>query len=134
MLKLLSLFALFTTSFASIKNCDTSSLFKITELTLIPDPPVPGQLLQLHLLFDNPDREITEGTVTTTVSLNYIPITPTVESLCKNTECPITIGINNRSTETTFPDVNGLLKSKVVWTDVNDDVLLCIETSLKITE
>jgi hypothetical protein len=134
MLQLLSLLCLIASNFASIRNCDESSLFKITSLGLTPDPPVSNQPVSLTLVFDNPDKEITDGTVTTSLSLNYIPVTPTVEPLCQNTECPITIGLNNRSTETIFPDVSGILKSKVVWTNTNDEILLCIDMSLKIME
>jgi hypothetical protein len=134
MLKLFALLCLFASTSASIKNCDESSLFKITELALTPDPPVRNSPVALTLVFDNPDKEITDGTVTTSLSLNYIPITPMVEPLCHNTECPITLGLNNRSTDAAFPDVTGILKSKVVWTNMDGETLLCIDMSLKIME
>jgi hypothetical protein len=76
--------------------------------------------------------EITDGTVTTSVSVNYIPMAPSTGPLCENTACPIVPGANDRSTETTFPSVTGLIRSKVVWKSAQGQSLLCIDTSFKV--
>jgi hypothetical protein len=131
-LKLVTLCALIVSSFAKIRDCDTSSIFRPTQLSISPDPPISGSPVKLTLIFDNTGDEITSGAVTTTVSLNGMPLSPTTVALCKNTLCPIVSGSNDRSTEMTFPSVSGNIKSKVVWTGPKGESLLCIDTSLKI--
>ena len=131
-LKVLTLCSFFLSTAALIKDCDTSSVFRPTQLALTPDPPVPGKPIRLTLIFDNTGSEITEGKVYTTLSVNYIPVSPTTEPLCENTACPIVSGINDRSTETTFPSVSGIIKSRVVWTGREEQSLLCIETTFKV--
>lgn len=132
LLKLITLSTLFVSSFASIKDCDTTSVFRPTQLTLSPDPPVPGKPVRLTLIFDNTGPEITDGTVSTSITLNYIPISPTSGPLCENTACPIIPGSNDRSTETTFPSITGLVHSKVTWTGPQGQSLLCIDTAFKV--
>ena len=132
MLKLLTLFTVFVTSFATIKDCDPTSVFRPTQLKLSPDPPIPNQPVKLTLIFDNTGKEITSGTVTTSFSVNYIPLSPTTAPLCDNTACPIIPGSNDRSTETTFPSVTGLIHSKVTWKGPQGQSLLCIDTSFKV--
>lgn len=132
MLQLFTVYALFTSVVASIKDCDTSSQFRPTQLTLIPDPPVPEQPVYLTLLFDNTGPEVTDGTVTTSINVNYVPITPTMEPLCENTACPIVSGNNNRSTETIFPSFTGAFRSRVTWTGKEGRSLLCIDTNFKV--
>lgn len=133
MIRILTLCALIAGSFASIKDCDPSSIFRPTQLSISPDPPIPGQLVKLSLVFDNTGDEVNDGTVTTSITLNSIPISPSTVSLCENTICPIIHGINDRSTETTFPSVTGIIKSRVTWTGSKGESLLCIESSLKVT-
>ena len=133
MIKVLTLFTLFASSFASIKDCDPSSVFRPTQLAITPDPPIPGQSIKLTLIFNNQGKEITDGTATTTLSVNFLPFSPTTVPLCQNTMCPIVSGSNDRSTETTFPDVTGIIKSRVTWTGTEGESLLCIDTSFKIS-
>ncbi len=80
--------------------------------------------------FENPGPEVTGGKVTTTLSLNYIPIPADIKPLCEGTECPIVPGFNNRSTSSVWPDtVSGKVNSKIVWTDMDGTPLLCIQMS-----
>ena len=127
-----ALSALFVSSFASIKDCDTSSIFRPTTLAAYPDPPIPGQPVKLTLIFDNPGPQIDDGTVTTTLSVNFLPFAPTTQPLCDNTKCPILTGSNDRSTETTWPDVTGIVKSRITWNGPNNEQLLCIDTTFKV--
>jgi hypothetical protein len=126
------LFAAFGLS--SITDCSNgASLLKLTELGLLPDPPVRGQPLDMTVKFENPGDEIVDGTVTTSVTLNYIPFQPTVEALCANTQCPLAPGANDRSTSSTWPDnVSGSVTSKIVWTGVDGSQLLCIQIKANI--
>lgn len=118
--------SLLTLTNAIIKNCDPSSLFQITTLSLTPEQPVAGDLVKLSLVFDNPGAPITDGTVTNIITLNGLPFT-SESALCSNTECPIVTGSNDRSTQNTWPSVSGTLNSKIVWTGPNEESLLCIQ-------
>jgi hypothetical protein len=86
----------------------------------------------MTVLFDTPGATVTDGTVTTSVTYNFLPLTPTVESLCDNTACPIVNGPNDRSTVSTWPDVRGTVVTKSVWTSTDGDNLLCVQTSIKV--
>ena len=132
LLKLITFCTLFVSSFATIKDCDPTSVFRPTQLAVSPDPPVPGKPVRLTLIFDNTGPEITDGTASTSITLNYIPISPTSGPLCENTACPIVPGSNDRSTETTFPSVTGFIHSKVTWTGPRGESLLCIDTNFKV--
>ena len=95
------LFLFFTfllTAFGSIQDCNTSSILQLTKLDLVPASPSPGQPLAMTVQFNNPGSVITSGTVTTTLTYNFIPFAPTTEALCTNTACPLVTGFNDRST------------------------------------
>lgn len=122
--------------FGAIKDCSNgASLLQLTDLALLPDPPVRNQPLDMTVKFVNPGPEITDGTVTTSVTLNFIPFQPTVEALCTNTQCPLVSGANDRSTSSTWPDnVSGSITSKIEWTAVDGTQLLCIQITAKVAE
>jgi len=134
-MRLASLLALTCAAFAgaTIQDCDPASLFRPTELAVTPDPPVAGQPVAMTVKFNNPGPEVTDGTVTTSVTLNFIPFQPSEEPLCTNTACPIPSRDVDRSTSSTWPDnVNGLIVSKSVWTGVNGESLLCVQTKFAV--
>jgi hypothetical protein len=116
----------------SIKDCGVSPLFKITELKQDPaDTIIAGQNLSLTLKYSAPE-EISEGSVTKSITLNFIPFSPTTEDLCANAPCPITVGDHDGSSWSLFPSgVSGTLVSKVVWKDTQDRELLCVQSTLK---
>lgn len=119
---------------ASIKDCGAGqTVFQLTELALNPDPPVRGKPVDMKVVFNNPGAEVSEGTATTTLSLNFIPFQPSVEPLCKNTVCPIVGGLNDRSTSSIWPDtVSGVVSSKITWIGPNSENLLCIQFNTKV--
>jgi hypothetical protein len=126
-------FALLIPSYATITDCNPSSIFRPTKIAVSPDPPIPGKPVDLTLIFTNTGPEITSGTVTTTISLNGLPLPSSKESLCDNTACPISSGYNDRSTEYTWPSsVTGTIKSQINWTGPNGESLLCINSVFKI--
>jgi len=127
-------FAMFHATDANIKDCSSgNSLFDFTDLALKPDPPVPGQQVAMTVRFTNPGGTVDDGTVTTSVTLNFVPFTPSVEPLCTNTKCPIVNGLNDRSTVGTTPtSIQGKVVTKIVWTAVNGSELFCIETSFSL--
>jgi hypothetical protein len=117
---------------ASITNCMPSSVFQITQLALEPPTYVSAnQNVSLTLLYTTP-VEVDAGSVTTSITYNFIPITPTVEDLCSSVECPIVTGAHDASSWFLMPTgVRGTVTTKVVWTDINNTQLLCISTTLK---
>lgn len=118
---------------ATISDCDPASRFRPTELAVTPDPPVANQPVSMTVKFDNPGTEVTDGTVTTSVTMNFIPFQPSEEPLCQNTACPITQGANDRSTSSTWPsNVNGLIVTKSEWVGVDGESLLCVQTKFSV--
>jgi hypothetical protein len=83
--------------------------------------------------FDNPGSAVTEGLVSTSVTLNFVPFPSSVEPLCENTACPLVTGLNDRSTQSTWPaDIKGKVVSKSVWTTLEGDTLLCVQTTVTV--
>ena len=119
---------------ASIKDCGTGSLFKITELSQSPPDSIKAnENLHMTLKYSAPE-EIISGTATKTVTLNFIPFSPTVEDLCANAPCPITVGDHDGSTSYPFPaGISGTVVSKVEWKDDKGRQLLCVQSTLKAT-
>jgi hypothetical protein len=130
MLRLLSFLSI-AVALGRVSDCNPASVFRPTSLALTPDPPVVGESVHMTLKFDNPAATITEGTATTSLSLNNFPLDPIVEPLCTNTACPILEGANDRSTTSTWPDVKGLVNVKSVWTSAGNE-LLCILTQIRV--
>jgi hypothetical protein len=126
--RILTAVALLVGTMGSITNCDSNSVFKLSRLALYPDPPVRGKSVDMIVELQNPGPKIYDGKATTSVSLNYIPLSPSVKPLCEDTECPLVSGFNNRSTSSVWPDtVSGKVNSKIVWTDSKGISLLCIQ-------
>jgi hypothetical protein len=118
---------------ASITDCDPTSVFRPTALSLVPDPPVRGQPVTMTVKFDNPGGDITDGKVVTSISLNGLPLTPSTEPLCENTACPLVSGPNDRTATSTWPDtVSGKVVSKSQWFGPAGESLLCVQTNVRV--
>ena len=129
----LALLALFTVSTTHGSISDCGSTFQITQLSLTPDPPVQNQLIFLNLVFNNNEPDvISTGTATTSITLNGLPLSPSTQSLCEATACPILQGSNDRSTNTTWPAVTGKIISRLTWVDSLGKTLLCLLTQVKV--
>lgn len=125
----------FSSVSASISDCGVgNSVFQITSLTL--DPPTSasaGDNVTLGLLYNSPVL-IQNGTVTTSVTYNFIPLSPSTAPLCDSAQCPIGVGAHDGSSWYLMPaGLSGTLSSKIVWSDMNNNQLLCIQMSLKAT-
>jgi hypothetical protein len=114
---------------ATIKSCSSAnSKFEFYAVSLKPDPPIRGQPVTLSVDFTNPGDTIQSGTIETSISLNYIPLPTQTTPLCEYTECPLVSGTQTRISKMTWPDtVRGRIVSKLVWKDVSDNELLCIQ-------
>jgi hypothetical protein len=130
--RLFAAFGLAAAAHATITDCGAGkALFTITELSQDPPTTVTAdQNVSLTLKYTAPE-EIAAGTATTSVTLNFIPFSPTVEDLCTKTVCPITVGEHDGSSWGLFPaGVSGTLVSKVEWRDEGGRLLLCIQSKL----
>jgi len=122
-------------AFASAKIVDCSSAnpekFVINSLTLSADTVSPGDNVSLGLLYTNPSL-VTDGTVTTTVTYNFIPLSPTTEPLCNSVPCPLEPGQHDGSSSIEVPTgISGSVVTKIIWT-VTDIQVLCIQITLKV--
>jgi hypothetical protein len=130
---LLSLLAFLALTESKVTDCTKASAnrFTIQSLSLTPPDQVsPGENVTLSLIYTNPAL-VTDGTVTTSVTYNFIPLTPTVEPLCKSVPCPLEPGQHDGGVSYTFPvGLSGSVATKIVWT-VADIQVLCLQLTLK---
>lgn len=129
MLKSLIIFGAIVSSFSKIINCSSSnSKFHIQSLSFSPEIPIRNENVTITMIYDAPII-IDSGKVDYSVSLNGIPIYSETDELCTQTNCPISIGIHNETSEFTWPDVSGKIVSKTIWKDSSGSELLCFQTS-----
>ena len=126
---------LISSAAASISDCGVAnSVFQITSLTL--DPPTQaaaGENVTLGLLYNSPVL-VENGTVKTSITYNFIPLSPSIASLCDSVPCPIGVGAHDGSSWYLMPSgLSGTVSSKIVWSDMNNNQLLCIQMSMKAT-
>lgn len=136
-MKIFQFFSLIGLVYGNIRDCGKeNTILKITELSQSPKDYIkPEQNFSLTLKYEVPEGiEILDGTAETSVSLNFIPMGTTTDSLCSKMECPLEPGMHDGSTWALFPSgVTGTLVSKINWYDEKKNHLLCIESSIKAT-
>ena len=113
-----------------ITDCgEGKSLFSIQRLSLQPAQPVPGENVSLHLEYSVPAGvTINGGEARYAVTYNFIPLSPTVEPLCKNIPCPLSTGTYSNITYMQWPSgLSGSLVTKITWVDVTARQLLCVQ-------
>jgi hypothetical protein len=119
---------------ASVTDCSkATALFDITSLSFLPDPPVKGNNSTLFVSMNIPS-EVTGGTVTYSVTYNFIPLSPTTEDLCKVVPngCPIKAGTLDTVSSLPFDgSLSGSITFKIEWKDLSLDQLMCV--SIKTT-
>jgi hypothetical protein len=132
MLLFLALLSLASGVKGSVTNCAPNSIFQITKLVL--DPPEKakvGENVTLTLLYTSP-VEVDAGTITTSVTYNFLPLTPTKAPLCGAEPCPIEVGDHDGSSWFVVPTgLSGNVVTKIVWTDANAKELLCLNINMK---
>ncbi len=117
---------------ADVVDCGAGkSVFVPTKLGLEPANPKAGDETYMTVVFNNPGPEITDGTVTTSVTYNFIPFAPSTEALCSNTQCPLVTGSNDRSTNSVWPDVSGRVDTHIEWTATDGTLLLCLDVKVQ---
>jgi len=74
-------------------------------------------------------------TATYAVTYNFIPLTPTVDSLCADQEtdkCPLAIGHHHSESYSDFPTgLSGTLVSKITWKHEDGRQILCLSWTVK---
>ena len=107
------------------------SVFTIDALSLDPAQPVPGENVSLYLDYSVPAGvTVNDGEARYAVTYNFLPLTPTVEPLCKNIPCPLSSGSYSNVTYMQWPSsLSGSLVTKIMWFDGNGVLLLCIQLS-----
>jgi len=126
---------LLTTVTAAITNCASPSkpsLFTIDALSQTPsDTITAGENMTLNLIYTSPTT-VTGGRVRTSMTYNFLPLTPSVEDLCTSVVCPLGPGQHDGSSSYPFPSgISGTLVTQIVWADENDNQLLCIKSTIK---
>lgn len=104
------------------------SLFTIHGLSLEPAQPIPNENVSLHLDYTVPSGTMIDGgDAKYAVTYNFMPLTPTVEPLCKNIPCPLSSGSYSNTSYMLWPSgLSGSLVTKITWTDTSAKQLLCI--------
>lgn len=118
----------------SLKDCGnpTTDQAVIKGFGFSPSSPVAGDPTELWVAYDLKSA-ITGGTATYSLSLNGIPLTPTVDDLCTQTSCPKEVGTYNETSKSTFPSgVTGKVLSKIQWKNQDDQPVWCLESTFKI--
>jgi len=117
----------------SMINCGTGAKFTINTLSQSPDSYIKGGENLTLTLFYTSYEVIETGTITTSITYNFIPIAPTVAPLCESVLCPLQPGMHDGSVSNIFPTgLSGTVVTKIVWkSDVNE--LLCIQSTLKVS-
>ena len=118
----------------TLKDCGnpTTDQAVIVGSGFSPMSPSPGEPTELFVTYDL-KSPITGGTATYSITLNGIPFPATVDDLCKQTDCPKQIGINNETSKSTFPSgISGKVVSKISWKNQDDQPVWCLESTFKI--
>jgi hypothetical protein len=117
------------TTKTTVSDCGAGkSVFTIQGLSLDPPNPVPNDNVSLHLDYSVPSGVIvTDGQAKYAATYNFIPLSPTIEPLCKNIPCPLSSGSYSNTTYMLWPSgLSGSLSTSITWVDERATQLLCI--------
>lgn len=129
---LFGLLAAFSNGQASVKDCNSGSLFDIQKLSVSPSNPVAGENLTLLLDF-NVAAEVNSGTVEYNCIINGLPVWSQSNDLCSQTACPVAVGSHSQESSLAVPEVSGKLICSIKWYNAARENLLCLESSLKLS-
>ena len=103
----------------------------INKISITPRLPIANEPITLHLEYSVP-TVISGGTSETSITYNFIPLSPTVDPLCSNVPCPLTPGTYKNDTVTTWPSgVSGNVAVTTKWFDPANLLLLCFKLTSK---
>ena len=120
----------------TLKSCgDSTDIAQNIQLDI--DPKLPQTDYTLYLDADL-SKEVTKGTSTYDITLNYIPFQPTVNDLCtevanSNITCPLLQGPLAMQSKGSIPTgVSGIIVIKNEWKNDVDERILCMQFTIKI--
>lgn len=118
----------------TIKSCGTGRA-TLQGFDSQPATPVGGDNVSLWVAYTIPEPAVTSGLATYKIWLNGIPLSPTVDDLCTQTACPKEANTPyNESSWSLFPSgISGKIVSQVNWTDQDDSLLWCVETTWRVS-
>lgn len=116
---------------ATVKNCAPGSIFTLNAVSLAPAAPNPGDPVALSLDYTVPEGvTVADGTTTYAITLNFIPFAPSTNPLCQDIPCPLGPGTYKNTTTSTWPTgVSGTFTSKMTWSNLAGETLMCVQTS-----
>jgi hypothetical protein len=129
---LVSLYAILN---ATLKDCSSgTSVFGVNSMSLNPPNPSPGDRVAFFLDYTVPTGStVTDGTARYEVTYNFIPLSPTIETLCSNVPCPLGAGRYTNTTYSTWPTgLSGSIMTRMKWLEPSGAMLLCTEISGKV--
>ena len=98
-----------------------------------PETPKAGDTVSLWVAYDLSEPSITGGIAKYSYALNGIPFPASEYDLCTQTKCPKEVGFNNETSSSSFPSgISGKIVSAVSWTDQNDELVWCVETTWRV--
>lgn len=115
----------------SVTNCNTASVFQMSNLAFEPSNPMPGQNGTLILDYTVPAL-VSSGSVNYKCDYNGLPVYNEVLDLCSQTACPINVGLHNDKSISPLPNANGKVACTIQWYDTTKTELLCINMILKL--
>jgi hypothetical protein len=112
---------------ASVLDCSpANSVFKLTSMSFLPDPVIPGQNSTLLLSMNVPEQ-VNAGIAKYTFTYNFLPFSPVTDNLCNVVSCPIVPG--SLSTTSSYPidsALSGSIQIKLSWKDNSSRDLICV--------
>jgi hypothetical protein len=127
--------ALYAAFNATLKDCSFGkSVFNVNTMSLDPSNPSPGDRVAFFLDYSVPTGvSVADGTARYEVTYNFIPLSPTIQSLCSNIPCPLGSGRYTNTTLSIWPTgLSGTIQSRMKWLDPSGTLLLCTEISGKV--
>jgi ML domain len=116
-----------------VSNCNSNSVFKVVDLSVSPTVPVKNENITIHTIYSVP-AEVSDGVAMYSCSFNGIPFSPTVDDLCKETGCPISVGNHDEYSSVTVPNLGGKIVCDMKWMNSDQSVsFLCLRTTLKLS-
>ncbi|KAM9980295.1 hypothetical protein ACTFIZ_006550 [Dictyostelium cf. discoideum] len=115
------------------KSTDT---FKITNVTISPDPPIKGQKVSIYASGELKDV-ISGGKINIQIKLGFITIIKESKPICSSENplpCPIQPGEYSHSVDVTIPNSapGGKYSGNFVLTDQTNDEIACIDVNLEL--
>ena len=114
----------------SVKPC--GGTISVQKASVSPIIPVANKPVALHLEYSVPTL-VTGGTSETAITYNFIPFSPTVESLCASVPCPLNPGSYKNDTSILWPSgLSGTVAITTKWFDPENTLLLCLRVGGKV--